>query len=101
VLDYTSVVVPVTNVDKTVDKRVERYEAINERDEEIQGDCKLNFVFSTLDMWWWVGMRANRVVDDPQIYDGAHVSLQIVGRKLEEEKMIGIAEEVEKILSSA
>jgi amidase len=33
-------------------------------------------------------------VDDPEIFDGAHVSVQLVGRRLEEEKMLAIAEYV-------
>lgn len=40
VLDYTSVVVPVTNVDKNVDRRNEDYTAIDDRDKMIQDDCK-------------------------------------------------------------
>lgn len=40
-LDYTSVVVPVTNVDKSVDKVDEGFKPIDERDKDIQGDCKL------------------------------------------------------------
>jgi amidase len=31
-------------------------------------------------------------LDDPKIYDGAHVALQIVGRRLQEEKMLAIAD---------
>jgi amidase len=30
--------------------------------------------------------------DDPEIYDGAHVGLQIVGRRFQEEKILAIAE---------
>jgi amidase len=41
------------------------------------------------------------MVDDPKIYDGAHVSLQIVGRRLQEEKVLAIAAHVENLLSSA
>jgi amidase len=37
--------------------------------------------------------------DDPEIYDGAHVSLQIVGRRLQEEKMLAIAAYIEQILA--
>jgi amidase len=44
VLDYTSVVVPVTNVDKNVDKRVEGYEALDEQDQEVQNDCKCTVI---------------------------------------------------------
>ena len=34
------------------------------------------------------------MTDDPDIYHGAHVSLQIVGRRLQEEKMLAVAEYV-------
>jgi Asp-tRNA(Asn)/Glu-tRNA(Gln) amidotransferase A subunit family amidase len=42
---------------------------------------------------------ANETVDDPEIYDGAHVSLQIVGRRLQEEKILAVAAHIESILS--
>jgi amidase len=29
--------------------------------------------------------------DDPEVYDGAHVSVQLVGRRLQEEKMLALA----------
>jgi len=32
--------------------------------------------------------------DDPEIYDGAHVSIQLVGRRLQEEKMLALAKYV-------
>ncbi|KAF1828551.1 amidase [Decorospora gaudefroyi] len=73
-LDYTSVVVPVTNVDKRVDVRDVGYQALNELDKRIQDDY------------------------DPDMYDGAHVSLQIVGRRLQEEKMLTIAEYVSGLI---
>jgi amidase len=38
------------------------------------------------------------LIDDPTIYDGAHVSVQLVGRRLQEEKMLAIAEYVGKIV---
>jgi amidase len=46
------------------------------------------------------GCGANGMTDDPEIYDGAHVSLQIVGRRLQEEKMLAIAAHVESLLGS-
>ncbi|KAF2211613.1 hypothetical protein CERZMDRAFT_43002 [Cercospora zeae-maydis SCOH1-5] len=67
VLDYTSVVVPITNVDKNIDKKFENFQPVNEVDEKTQNTY------------------------DPEIYDGAHVSIQLVGRRLEEEKMIALA----------
>ena len=38
-------------------------------------------------------------VDDPEIYDGAHVAVQIVGRRLQEEKVLAIAEHVASALA--
>jgi amidase len=46
------------------------------------------------------GCGTNGMTDDPEIYDGAHVSLQIVGRRLQEEKMLAIAAHVESLLGS-
>lgn len=34
--------------------------------------------------------KANTKSDDPEMYDGAHVSVQIVGRRFQEEKVIAI-----------
>ncbi|PIB01869.1 Acetamidase [Cercospora beticola] len=66
-LDYTSVVVPITNVDKNIDKKFENFQAVNETDQKTQD------------------------IYDPEIYDGAHVSIQLVGRRLQEEKMMALA----------
>lgn len=33
-------------------------------------------------------------IDDPEIYDGAHVAVQLVGRRLQEEKVLGMAEQL-------
>lgn len=41
---------------------------------------------------------ADKHLDDADIYDGAAVSIQLVGRRLQEEKMIAIAEYVSKAL---
>jgi amidase len=40
------------------------------------------------------------LLDDPEIYDGAHVSLQLVGRRLQEEKMLAIGQLVDSALRS-
>ncbi|KIW04342.1 uncharacterized protein PV09_04632 [Verruconis gallopava] len=75
-LDYTSVVFPVLNVDKTVDVRDESYTPKNEED---------RICFESY---------------DPEIYDGAHTSLQVVGRRLQEEKMLAVAELVAQALKA-
>ncbi|KAF2732551.1 amidase [Polyplosphaeria fusca] len=73
-MDYTSVVLPVTNADKSIDKVDEGYTPIGDRDKEVYESY------------------------DPEIFDGAHVSLQLVGRRLQEEKMLAIAEYVGKAI---
>ncbi|OAF99867.1 amidase [Paraphaeosphaeria sporulosa] len=73
-LDYTSVVVPVTEVKRDVDVVDANYVPLGERD------------------------RKSHESYDPEIYDGAHVSVQLVGRRLEEEKMLAIAEYVGKVV---
>ncbi|KAF2271544.1 amidase [Westerdykella ornata] len=74
VLDYTSVALPVTNVDKTVDVADDGYQPINGLDKTVQE------------------------LYDPDIYDGAHVGVQLVGRRLQEEKILALAEYIGKIL---
>ncbi|KAK6442314.1 hypothetical protein LTR95_001446 [Oleoguttula sp. CCFEE 5521] len=76
VLDYTSVVLPVTRVDKSVDVKDEAFKAVGEVDQKTQ------------DLY------------DPEIYDGAHVSIQLVGRKLQEEKMLALAKYVGEAIHS-
>lgn len=41
------------------------------------------------------------ILDDPEIYDGAPVGVQIVARKFEEEKIWAIGKIVHKILQAA
>ncbi|KAH6629263.1 amidase signature domain-containing protein [Boeremia exigua] len=73
-LDYTTVAFPVTNVDKSVDVKSSDFKPLDNQDQEIQDDY------------------------DPEIYDGAHVSLQVVGRRLQEEKILAIAEYLGKLI---
>lgn len=73
-LDLTTVAVPVTLADKAVDKYEAGYTPISDEDKFVYQDY------------------------DAEIYDGAHVGVQIVGRRHSEEKMIAIAEYVGSIL---
>ncbi|KAF7853915.1 hypothetical protein EAF04_010581 [Stromatinia cepivora] len=72
-LDYTALVIPVTHADKHVDK-LHTYIPVSEKDSRN-----------------WIAYNA-------EIYDGAPVGIQIVGRVCEEEKIIGVAEVVEGVL---
>ncbi|CAF9916688.1 Acetamidase [Imshaugia aleurites] len=70
ILDYTSCAVPVTKVDKEVDVKNTSFKPISEQDKDIQGDY------------------------DPELYDGAHVAVQLVGRRLQEERVLAFSEYV-------
>ncbi|PQE33815.1 general amidase protein [Rutstroemia sp. NJR-2017a WRK4] len=67
-LDYTASILPVTTVDKNIDLFDHNYKPLNPADEQL-----------------WKSY-------DPEIYDGAHVGLQIVGRRFQEEKILAITE---------
>ncbi|KAK5094242.1 hypothetical protein LTS08_008661 [Lithohypha guttulata] len=75
-LDYTSVVVPVTIADKNVDKYEDDYRPINDQDKECYEDY------------------------DAEMYDGAHVAVQLIGRRFQEEKMLALADYMGQILKS-
>ncbi|GAB7356939.1 hypothetical protein MBLNU459_g7784t1 [Dothideomycetes sp. NU459] len=76
-LDFTSVVVPVTFADKSIDKKDESYKPLNKMDETVQAEY------------------------DAEAYHGAPVAVQIVGRRLTEEKTMAIAEEIGRLLGNA
>lgn len=74
-LDYTSVAFPVTHADKSVDVPQPRAEFLSDMD------------------------RLNHEQYDPEAYDGAPAGLQIFGRRLEEEKMLTLAEYISQEVS--
>ncbi|KAF2853523.1 acetamidase [Plenodomus tracheiphilus IPT5] len=76
-LDFTSVVVPVTFADKSVDVKKKGYTPLNKLDEEVQAEY------------------------DPEAYHGAPVAVQVLGKRLSEEKTLAIAEEVGRLLGNA
>jgi amidase len=67
-LDYTSVVIPVTLADRSIDVAEKSFKAISDADQQAHDDY------------------------DADIYDGAHVSVQLVGRRFQEEKTMALAE---------
>ncbi|KAH6693671.1 amidase signature domain-containing protein [Plectosphaerella plurivora] len=73
-LDYPAVVFPVTAVNAEMDKKQEDYVPVNEQDQ------------SVYDMY------------EPEKYAYATVSLQIVGLREHDEKVLGVLEEIEKAM---
>lgn len=76
-LDFTSVVVPVTFADKAVDQKNEGFKPLNAMDAQVQEEY------------------------DPIAYHGAPVAVQIIGRRLSEERTLAIAEEVGRLLDTS
>lgn len=73
-LDLTSAVIPVLTADQSVDKPYTSFRKASNLDGEIQADF------------------------DPALYDGTPVSIQLVGRRHDEEKMLAVAEYVASLL---
>ena len=84
-LDYTASVIPVTTVDKQIDVWDKSFTPVTEMDKTIHENCMLSLPF-------WDYLRVLMMLDDPEIYDGAHVSVQLVGRRLQEEKILALTE---------
>jgi amidase len=74
VLDYTALTFPAGTINKNVDI-AGPYEPRNEQD-----------------AWNWT-------VYDPETMHGHPIGLQIVGRRLEEEKVLGVAKVIEGLLA--
>jgi Asp-tRNA(Asn)/Glu-tRNA(Gln) amidotransferase A subunit family amidase len=81
-LDYPALVFPVSKVDPDVDLREEGYEPMNEQDAYNYELCQFLILMN------WVGL-AYVNLDDPEFYRDAPVSLQLVGRRYEDEKVSG------------
>lgn len=75
-LDYTAVTIPVTIASKDTDKYDNGYKPLSEQDKQ------------AYDAY------------DADMYDGAHVAIQLVGRRLQEEKMLALAEYIAQLLGN-
>ncbi|KAL4902342.1 Acetamidase [Aspergillus multicolor] len=76
-LDFTSVVVPATFADRGLDRVNDGFRAVSELDERVQKEY------------------------DPEAYHGAPVAVQVIGRRLSEERTLAIAEEVGRVLGNS
>ncbi|KAG7144762.1 Acetamidase like protein [Verticillium longisporum] len=74
VLDYSAITMPTTTCDRDVDVFDEHYVPMNALDEEVWKDY------------------------DANVYHGAPVGLQLVGRRFEEEKILGLATVIARAL---
>ena len=98
-LDYTCAVLPVTKADKSIDTFEDDYIPMTDADRINWQACKLSLKirpFRNRNGIWLTTAHP----DNPDIYDGAPVGLQIVGRKHEEEKILAITKIVDACLKT-
>lgn len=92
-LNYSVVVIPVTKADRNLDVADESYQPLSATD-------KLNWEACRFCCWVLLMSECSVLTsasDDPDIYHGGPVGVQLVARKFEEEKIWAIA----KIVAAA
>ena len=76
-LDWSAITIPVTYADKELDLKDVDYKAINDLDSIINEEY------------------------DADVYHGAPVAIQLVGRRLQEEYLVGLATQIDDVLKSS
>jgi amidase len=94
VLDFTSCVVPVTFADQGVDVANKDFMPLNDMDAAVQAECK--FLATRVVSWTFT---TDIHLDDAGAYHGAPVAIQVIGRRLTEERIIAIAKEIGELLA--
>ena len=94
-LNYSVVVIPVTRANKDIDLVDNTYSPISEADRKNWEACKWKYLVGGFDE----RSKNAPIVDDPEIYDGGPVGVQIIARKFEEEKVLAIAKHIHSALS--
>ena len=88
VLDYSAGSFPVTFADRSLDFDIPDYEPMNLTDRTVWRTCKGLFsACATL-----ANCTVLFIPDQKDLFDGAPVGLQVMGRRLQEEKVIGLME---------
>ena len=88
-MDYACTVFPVTFVDPKLDLPVAPHDFHNHDDEAFYKLCMLLCIFSLS----WIQPLC--LTDHPDVFRGMPVGLQLIGRTLEEEAVIGMVELVD------
>jgi amidase len=83
-MNYSAIAIPITKADKEIDVIDTSYQPLNDLDRKNWEGCKAHR-----------SLRLTRLglieADDPELYHGGPVGLQLVARKFEEEKILAIA----------
>jgi amidase len=97
-LDYPALAIPVTKVDPVLDGKRERHSFYNDEDRTNWEFCKSNFsvrLMTLRDLFHFVGL-----LDGAEKFRDAPVGVQVVGRTLQEEALIGLTEIVDQSLKT-
>lgn len=97
ILDYSCISFPTkSTADKDIDTYPSDYQPLSGTCKAIHDECKsLQISFPSLLMPWHMLMT---LPDDPAVVHGMPVSLQLVARRLEEEKVIAMTKKVLSVL---
>lgn len=114
ILDYSATVFPVTTCDRDIDKMNESYTSFNEMDQRVWNTCKFpcairlrmpklpNHVHSLYVQFTVLSLEADLrapIPDDPDVYHGTPVAVQLTCRRFEEEKVVALTEMISQALS--
>ena len=94
-LDYPAVTVPVTKVDPNLDVKKPAHQFLSEADGRNYKLCEPHgiLLYHTLSL-------TMTIIDEPTVFQNAPVALQVVGRTLEDEAVIAMAEIVDAALNA-
>lgn len=100
VLDYSVVVVRAGKADAAKDLPYSEFKSQGDFDSMIHAQCMYFFIVSNrLKSLLYRNQVADQdSIDDPVLFHDSPIGLQVVCRRLEEEKVLAIAEEVERII---
>ena len=89
-LDYSAAVLPVTTADKNIDTFDAAYKPFSDLDKKVWESC----AFPRIPRLWELDCILTEIsnLDDADLYHGAPVAVQVVGRRLQEEKVIALTE---------
>lgn len=95
ILDYPTAVIPVTTVDKAVDIEVQSYNPLNDQDRKVWESCKWPFEYLRINDG---RILTANFADNAEVYNGAPVAVQVVGRRFEEEKLLTFIDYIDEAL---
>lgn len=87
-LDYTSGSFPVTFADRSLDLEMPDYRPMNQADEVNWRACGFS------ESCRGRSFANKNLTDQKDLFDGAPVGLQVMGRRFEEEKVFGLMEAI-------